>query len=610
MHFHEHDSPRTGEERTTNWLTVALRRRDFVRLTAFATAIGIGAPLLAACGGDDDDDDDAPTATTADSGSGDPTATTSADADDSGDDPTATPAEGSGDDTTGEGQEGGELVIGNEQNPVSMDPHFVRDVGSSRAMFYMFDGLIRVNVETDMVPQLASSWELSDDGLLYTYTLVDGVTFHDGSAFNADAVKVNLDRHFDESLSTLYYDDFVQYVSSVDVVDEATVTITMNEIYVNFPRDILAFGGGMMNSPTALEEMGQEYAQSPVGTGPFVFDSFEQDSHLVMVRNEEYWQGRPYLDSIRVRIIPEQSVQIVELEAGNVDVGFSVQAKDIGRLEDSGATIVSQPAPTGTFISMNLAKGFTQELEVRQAIAMSVDREAVVSELLLGYGQVSRGGSPSGEGWPRYHEDIPMDEYNPEEAGRILEEAGWVMGDNGVRQRDGQNLKVNVLSTQLERALSYGLMNEIIQQSIEEIGFETEIQTMEWGAYLDEFRAGEWWEVTFHAQNASSRDQVGGTLDPDGYWNVNQHAKVTEGPLVDVADQIREQYDVMNAALDPQQAIDAWKVIQELIQEYQLISWLVHWDFLVAVASDVRDIGIKPILSDTIFDIHLVWKEQ
>src|SRR5690606_2817013 len=134
------------------------------------------------------------------------------------------------------------------------------------------------------------------------------------------------------------------------------------------------------------------------------------------------------------------------------------------------------------------AKGPTQELAVRQAIARTVDRDAIVSELLLGFGQVSRGGAA--EGWPRYHEDLEIDPYDPEGAGEILDEAGWVMGDSGYRERDGEILKVNVLSTQLERQLSYGLMNELIQEGMESIGIQTEIQTMEWGAYLDEFRAG------------------------------------------------------------------------------------------------------------------------
>jgi ABC-type transport system substrate-binding protein len=197
-----------------------------------------------------------------------------------------------------------------------------------------------------------------------------------------------------------------------------------------------------------------------------------------------------------------------------------------------------------------------------------------------------------------------------EEAGRILDEAGWVMGSNGVRERDGQPLKVNVLSTQLERALSYGLMNQFIQQQLDDLGFETEIQTQEWGAYLDEFRAGTWWEVTFHAQNAQSRDTVGAALDPDAYWNVNQHAKVTEGPLVEVAEQLRDIYQRMNSNPDSEQRVEIWKEAQTLAAEHMLVAWLVHWDMLVGYQSHVRDLTIKPVMADTLHHIHLTWIEE
>jgi peptide/nickel transport system substrate-binding protein len=257
---------------------------------------------------------------------------------------------------------------------------------------------------------------------------------------------------------------------------------------------------------------------------------------------------------------------------------------------------------------MNLAKGVTQELAVRQAIAHAVDASAIVSEFLEGHGAVSRGGAR--EGWPRYNEEIPLDEYDPELAGQILDEAGWTLGGDGVRERDGERLKVNVLSTQLERALSYGLMNQVIQESLESVGFETEIQTMEWGAYLDEFRAGEWWEVTWHAQNADAYENAGATLDPDGYWNVNQHAKATDPELVELADQIREIYAAIEKEVDPQERITLWAEAQKLCYDYKLVAWLVHWDYLVAVQSEVKDLIIKPTIQDTLYKVHLAWLES
>jgi ABC-type transport system substrate-binding protein len=193
-----------------------------------------------------------------------------------------------------------------------------------------------------------------------------------------------------------------------------------------------------------------------------------------------------------------------------------------------------------------------------------------------------------------------MDIYDPEEAGRILDEAGWVMGPDGVRERDGERLHANVLSTQLERQLSYGLMNEILQQSLEAIGFSTEIQTMEWGAYLDEFRAGEWWEISFHAQNATFTDSVGAAIGPDLFWNVNQIGKVPDDhELKPIQEQLRELYNTLDRTVDADERIATWKEIQLLTEEHKLLSWLPHWNQLVGYQPRAEPAGqAEPAVHD------------
>lgn len=533
--------------RTAAW---QLSKRGFLRMAGLTAAAWGSTSLLAACG----DDEETPEAAATETPSGvGPSAT-----DTPGAEGNATPTEGT--DDPGEGQAGGTMRIVVEQNPVSLDPAFVRDVGSTRVVWYMYDSLLDRDENDETIPWLATQWEMSDPGTEYTLTLREGVMFHDGTPLNAEAVKYSFERLGDPELESRFIDEFPDRISSVEAVDETTVLVTTPNFYAPFVLEYLANYAGHIVSPTAAEAAGKDFALNPVGSGPFKFSSFEPDSALELVRNEDYWDGAPLIENFIVRIIPEQGVQIVELEAGNIDLSFSVQAKDVERLEGAGIQIYNAPPPTATWVSMNLAKGFTQELEVRQAIALAMDRDAIVSEFLLGYGVVSRGGTPPD--WPRYHDDIPEERFDMEEAGRILDEAGWVMGSDGVRERDGERLKVNVLSTQLERALSYGLMNQYIQQQLTELGFETEIQTQEWGAYLDEFRAGSWWEVTFHAQNAQARELVGATFDPDAYWNVNQHAKVTEEPLASMADDIRDIYQRMNSEPDFDQRIAIWKEMQ------------------------------------------------
>ncbi len=603
----------TPQDQTPEQLTVrsalrrSLSRRRLIQSTLLAGgALGASA-LLAACGDDDDE------ATTEPSGGGEATAAPS------GGEATATESSGAAEPTTGgepateapsggEGTAGGTLVLAVEQNPVSLDPAFVRDVGSTRVVWYMYDSLLDRDENDEVIPWLAESWEMTPEGTEYTISLKDGVTFHDGTPLNAEAVKYTYERMGDAELETRYIDDYPQHFSSVEAVDDLTVKVTTPSFYSGFVDNYLANYAGHIVSPTAAQAAGKDFALNPVGSGPFKFKAFEQDSALELERFDDYWAGAPLLDGMTVRIIPEQGVQIVELESGNIDLSFSVQAKDVERLEGAGVQIFNAPPPTATWVSMNVAKGLTQELPVRKAISLAMDREAIVSELLLGYGELSYAGTP--EGWPRYHEEFQPDPYDVEEAGRILDEAGWVMGSGGVREKDGQPLKVNVLSTQLERALSYGLMNQFIQQQLTELGFETEIQTQEWGAYLDEFRAGTWWEVTFHAQNAQTRETVGATLDPDAYWNVNQHAKATVPELAESAETMRDIYDRMESEVDPAKRIEIWKEAQTLCAEQMLVAWLVHWDMLVGHQPRVKGLTIKPVMADTLHKVHEAWIEE
>jgi peptide/nickel transport system substrate-binding protein len=569
-----------------------------VRLTALATGAVASISLLAACAEDDDVDDDTVAAPADD------------DTDDTDDEPDVDDTEDDEEDEVDDSEDmaptGGELVIANEQSPVSLDPGYMRDVGTTRAIHWMYNSIVTTNTDTEIIPDLASDWEISEDGTEYVFNLEEGVTFHDGEPFNAEAAKRNFERFLDDSLDTNYVDDFLQWVGEPDnleAVDEYTLRIQLQDIYARFMHDLLMGFSGSMISPAALDELDDNVHSNPVGTGPYKFVEYEPDSHLIMERFEDYWKGTPGLDRVRVRVIPEQSVQMAELEAGNVDISVSVQARDVERLENAGVQIVSQPGLTATWISFNCNKGHTQELAVRRAIARTVDRDAVVSELLLGFGVVSRGGAAPG--WPRYHEDLPIDPYDPEEAGEILDEAGWVMGDSGYRERDGEILTVNVLSTQLERQLSYGLMNELIQEGMEQIGIQTEIQTMEWGAYLDEFRAGEFWEVSFHAQNAAYVDSVGAQVG-NTFWNVNQLYKIEDEDheLYDVAQELEATRQELDRTIDDDERIALWREIQDMVQEHQLVSWLVHWDAIVGHQPRVQNMQVKPSMQYTLAEVH------
>jgi peptide/nickel transport system substrate-binding protein len=571
-------------------------RRSFLRLGAtLGLAIPFAGSLLTACS----DDPDA--ATTDDSDDAEP-GEDSAEPDDDEPEEADEPAddadeedeedEEEADDTSADVGEGGEIVIATTANPSSMDLLYRTNWINYHTSHHMYDPVIHLAEDETPEPWLAEDWEVSDDGLLYTLHLREDVSFHDGEHFDAEAMKFTFDRQINDP-ETQSYSRLVDTVESVDVVDDYTVEISLQELRVTFLIDSIAAWQSFPVSPAAVEELGEDFELRPVGTGPFRFQEFEPDSHVVMVRNEDYWNGAPYIDSVRIRIIPEPSVHTFELESESVDISFGVPIDDLSYVEnDLGLIIDRQVTPNAQFVSLNLADGMTTELAIRRAIALGIDRDSIINDVL--YGEVEKSRAGVAEISPFYDDSVPMIEYDPEEAARILEEAGWELDDDGFRYRDGELLQIQCLSTDHEDPTdhgNWGQMNEFFQEQLRQIGMDIRIETLEWGAYLDEWRTGNF-EMTYHSQGGTFFTlHQGGAVRPDDYWSINQLGKSEEPDLVDVAEQLREIFDDMDSELDPEARSEIWREGQMLFHDHQLTVWLWHSVNSIAVQPWVQDYG-------------------
>mgnify|MGYP001362524148 CR=1 FL=1 len=195
------------------------------------------------------------------------------------------------------------LVVGQIAEPASMDPHVVTAVNDFRILVNVYDGLVRYRPGTlEVEPALAESWEISEDGTTYTFKLRDGVTFHDGTPFDAAAVKFNFDRMLDEShpqhgTGPFPLSFFFSAIQETEVVDPLTVRFHLNEPYAPFLSN-LAYPTGLIVSPTAVETHGPDYARNPAGTGPFAFRVWESNRQVALERNEDYWDGAPPLRGV------------------------------------------------------------------------------------------------------------------------------------------------------------------------------------------------------------------------------------------------------------------------------------------------------------------------
>ncbi|GEO96267.1 ABC transporter substrate-binding protein [Kocuria turfanensis] len=349
----------------------------------------------------------------------------------------------------------GTFVFAASSDPKSLDPAFAQDGESFRVSRQIFEGLVGVQEgSAEPEPLLAESWEQSEDGRTYTFQLKDGVTFHDGTTFDAEAVCANFDRWYNfegllqsENMAYYYGSLFKGFADSPEEAIyagcEATgaqeAEVSLNKPFAGFIA-ALSLPAFAMQSPTALEEYGadtaggtaespelSEYAQGhPVGTGPFRFESWDVGNQVVLSAYEDYWGEQGQVTDVIFRIIDDPQARRQALESGSVDGYDLVAPADTQALKDGGYNVVTRDPFTILYLGFNQAQEELADPNVRQAIAHAIDKEALVSQTLPEGTTVATQFIP--ESVNGYNEDVTQYEHDPEKARQLLEEAGYADG--------------------------------------------------------------------------------------------------------------------------------------------------------------------------------------
>ena len=334
------------------------------------------------------------------------------------------------------------LVIAQDRDPQRLDPNFVRGVEPETISQTMYDSLIALDTAAVPVPSLASSWSFPDDSRM-VLELRDGVQFHNGEPFNAESVKVSLERIQSEEHGSHLRNQFLS-IDSVEIVDDHNVVFHLNQPEANL---LYALTRLMMIPPGYYAEVGDEGVEAnPVGTGPFTFVSYTVDDETVVKRNPNYWpdspKGQPMVEEVRIRVIPEATVRVAELATGGVHIADTVPADQRSAVVNAGMELVSfyDAKPfwmilnrTGFGTDADAATGdqavqYTalQDKRVAQALNLAVDREAIIGSLMGG--DATGLGQPFGRrgfGYPDEDEQYP---YDPDLAMQLLAEAGYADG--------------------------------------------------------------------------------------------------------------------------------------------------------------------------------------
>jgi peptide/nickel transport system substrate-binding protein len=363
---------------------------------------------------------------------------------------------------------GGTLAYATGTDATTLDPQFVTDVPTSRMVMHIHETLVYPDVEGNMQPILAESWSISDDKLTWTFKLRKGVQFHDGTPFNAEAVKYTFDRIQDPEIGSPRK-SAAKAVKEVKVIDEHTVAFVTEKPFAPFLAQLSAYNLAII-SPAEGKKQGKKYGQNPCGTGPFKLESWSPGEKMVLSRNESYWGEKPAIDKLEVRIVPEDSSRVMMLLGGEVDVISSVPPVMISRLEKSkDVRIIKKTGFRTVYIGLNNTMKPFDDLRVRRAVAHAIDSEAIVKGVLGGVGTV--GGGFESPVIPGAHKDLKPYAYNPAESKKLLAEAGY---PNGFTVQ---------FYTPTGRYLMDRQVAEAVQAQLKEVGIDARLQVPDWGAY-------------------------------------------------------------------------------------------------------------------------------
>lgn len=322
------------------------------------------------------------------------------------------------------------------EDPRSLDPALSTDVPTGRAVAYLFEGLTRFTPDARVVPGLATRWEVSEDGRVYTFHLRDGVTFHDGTPFVARHVVQSWQRALDPETrggrgwplypiegAREFANGTAASVAGLAAPDDSTVVVTLGEPLAIFTKML-----AMPVTAIVPDSTPASFGQNPVGTGPWRFVEWRHDDYIKYARNESYWDGPPLMDSLLSRIIPEVSTAVAEFQTGNVDILEvpASQARDWEQTDERNARLLSAGGLRLWYVALNTQRGPLRDARVRRAVNMAVDRQTILDQLAGGRGTLAAGVVPPAlEGHDSTRTPYA---YDPAGARRLLAEAGYPNG--------------------------------------------------------------------------------------------------------------------------------------------------------------------------------------
>lgn len=381
-----------------------------------------------------------------------------------------------------------ELIIGKGQEAVGFDPAVVTAASSFDLISVVYERLVEFDDAGEPQPMLAESWEMPDD-LTYVFTLRPNVTFHNGKTLSAEDVKFTFDRILDEATGSPRVQQFAP-VEEIEATDEQTVTFRLTAPYGPFLATLASGFSSIVPSDDTID-----FQTEMVGTGPFMLESWDQDTETVMVPHTGYWNpDEPLVDMLRWRILPDEPARLAAVRTGEIHLTAITDPLTVQSASESeGVQVLEHDTTDYYLLGLNTAEPPFDDVRVRQALSLAIDREAIIEAVFFGRGQVAGPIVPTLGEWAQPVEQLPNYTVDRERAQSLLEEAGQ------------SNLSFSILVGSLyQEFVNIAL---VIQDQLSEIGVTVELEQVEWGTFIDRWVAREFQSfVSFNS----------GGNDPDG----------------------------------------------------------------------------------------------
>ena len=387
-------------------------------------------------------------------------------------------------------------------DPRGLDPARIDDLESAKPIGNIYEGLTKYAADsTEIEPCLGESWEISDDGLSYTFKLREDVKFHDGTDFNAEAVKFNIDRQLPPLV-----DDDMPYASftfgtvkEVVVEDEYTVRIDLTQKNTAFLANLAMSMAAPMVSPAALEAGNNSVMDAPVGTGPYRFVEWNKGEDLVLVRNDDYWGEPAKTKNIVFRFITDNSARVLALNNGEVDMIDGIDATVVDTITDAGNELFEAPGMNVNYMAFNTTRPMFVDAAARKAFSQAVNVDELVQSLYQGYSETATTILPTF--MPGYDPTVEQAVYDAEAAKAGLAAAGIT--------------KVHMITYSNPRpynAATGSALAAAVQGYLQKVGVECTIDTFDWTTYKEKVKAGDY-DVAFYGW-------IGDNGDPDNFMNL------------------------------------------------------------------------------------------